>query len=304
MKRISLLSLFCCAAIAQVQNIPNTTFPTVRSLLNSNFSYLDSQLSAKQATISGAPASWPTSFTPAAHANTHASSGSDPLSGTLGVSISGNAATATALAGSVDAHQIYAGPASGSAGSPAFRSMAAADIPPVSFLVISADRSSLSSLSVTANGTRVYSFWVPYPILVSGMLVSVGTADTAASTFTCRDIDTGASTANVNCYDLGIYDVNGDFLTDTGALYLSTTGFKSVSLASAVTLLPGWYFWAITGTNNGALLTRSSSGSVYMSLYGGDTNVVQATSNGVLANHISPPAPGWRQSNIPYLALW
>ena len=46
--------------------------------------------------------------------------------------ITGNAATATALAGNANANVVYAGPTSGSASAPAFRALVAADIPDLS----------------------------------------------------------------------------------------------------------------------------------------------------------------------------
>ena len=58
--KIALISLASAiAATAQIQVIPDTTFPTVRSLLNSNFGYISNQLGLKQGLISGAPSVWP-----------------------------------------------------------------------------------------------------------------------------------------------------------------------------------------------------------------------------------------------------
>jgi len=51
---------------------------------------------------------------------------------TLNQNTSGNAATATALAGNANANVVYAGPTTGSASAPAFRALVAADIPDLS----------------------------------------------------------------------------------------------------------------------------------------------------------------------------
>lgn len=52
-------------------DIPNIAESQVTSLV--------SDLSGKQATITGAPGAWPSTFIPTAHASTHASAGSDPV---------------------------------------------------------------------------------------------------------------------------------------------------------------------------------------------------------------------------------
>jgi hypothetical protein len=51
MKRVIVLLAFAGAAFGQVQTVPNTTFPAVRTILNSNFSWLNTNKASTSATL-------------------------------------------------------------------------------------------------------------------------------------------------------------------------------------------------------------------------------------------------------------
>ncbi|HEV2178549.1 MAG TPA: hypothetical protein VGW33_15290 [Terriglobia bacterium] len=136
----------------------------------------------------------------------------------------------------------------------------------------------------TAGITRAWAFIVSVPITISHLVFNVGTADATAGTTSCPNL-AGASQTNVQCYDVGIFSSSGALLGDIGPHQFNATGINDFAIASQ-TLLPGKYYFALTGTGTAAAVTATNSAIISPLV---NVNVNQATVGGQLVS-FTPPA--------------
>jgi hypothetical protein len=160
---------------------------------------------------------------------------------------------------------VLAGPASGSNAAPTFRSLVAADLPidtpPTgagfwSWYFENAPLSLVASNTMAnilkeggAGGYAGYVMYIPRPITISNLTVSIGTA-VAGGTF-----------------DVGLYKFAGganSLVASTGGMSTATGGANtSLSVAltqGTVTLAQGWYYFVVTSSTvtTVALITWTS----------------------------------------------
>lgn len=86
----------------------------------------------------------------------------------------------------------------------------------------------LASLD-SANEIALYPFNLPYPLLVTDLIVKILTADGS------------------NNSDIGLYDADGNLIAHIGAQHISSTGVISFSIPGGPIIIgPGLYFLAFT----------------------------------------------------------
>jgi hypothetical protein len=130
------------------------------------------------------------------------------------------------------ANLVFAGPTSGAAAQPTFRSLVGADLPSFSggAFVDYVDSGS-SVLSVTANSILILPITIPFAITFSTMAWILNAQDGS------------------NLYDFGIYNLSGTRQCHTGAIHETINGGGQSQFASvgSTTLSAGTYLWAHTG---------------------------------------------------------
>lgn len=130
---------------------------------------------------------------------------------------------------------------------------------------------SVSGVMNAANEVDLFEFELSAQVTISGMRIRV----TATATGTT---------------DLGIYDVNGNLLTHTGAVANVASTTMTNNFAAAITLGPGVYYLAFCPSNNTdtyqrlAALTNVSTTSHYRrATTTGTAGVLPATTGAILA---------------------
>lgn len=140
----------------------------------------------------------------------------------------------------------------------------------------------------TANHIAVFPFNLPYPMLVTNMVFTVGTAGGAASN-----------------YDIGIYSISGStgtLVAHIGAQILNTTGTQILPVTAPVTLQAGTYLIAITGvaTTLGIRTPPVIGGAGTMYVY--DTSTT--STGGALPSSIALINTTPTDVNLPAAAQW
>lgn len=188
------------------------------------------------------------------------------------------------------ANTVFAAPASGPAGPPVFRVLAAADFPAQTFFQSQAVNRDGSLPLGTANQVRVMSFHLPYKVTASTIMFSVSVVDSASCT-------NGA-----NCYAVGIYTESGTLVAHTGPISMTIGGMTSAALTSTVTIEPGRYLFAFTGSAAVARLQISSSTTAFVQPWN-QVFMPETSSGGNLPGAITPGVPNWTLGPYPYFIL-
>jgi hypothetical protein len=160
------------------------------------------------------------------------------------------------------ANTVFAGPISGGAATPTFRSLVGSDLPIFSSGAFTQYASSgNNTVSVTANTLFVAPFTMPFSFSFNNMAWVLNAQDGA------------------HLYDFGIYDLGGNRLCHTGAIALLINGGGQSQFApvGSTTLSAGTYLWAMTAnnTNNNFFVGSTSTNLLYYS-------TATASSGGVL----------------------
>lgn len=216
---------------------------------------------------------------------------------TLPVSIANGGTGATtaanalvALFGNQSANTVYAGPASGSATTPSFRALVAADLPAAQTQWVS---SSFKNGTATplSNVTRVWDFTPIASITSTNISYSVNTADNTA-----------------HLYDIGIYSSSGTLLCHIGAtagtLFAPGTGAQTRPFLASCSLVGGTrYLISVTVNTQAAIL--DGGGNTLQAVGNGTPTANNATSGGALNGSITPAADAWTStaSVIPLFSL-
>jgi hypothetical protein len=140
----------------------------------------------------------------------------------------------------------------------------------------------------TANHIAVFPFNLPYPQLVTNIVMTVGTAGGAASN-----------------YDIGIYSISGStgtLVAHIGAQVLNTTGTQILAVTTPITLQAGTYLIAITGVavTLGIRCAPVIGGAGTMYVY--DTN--STSTGGALPGTISLINTTPTDTTLPAAAQW
>lgn len=151
-----------------------------------------------------------------------------------------------------------------------------------------------------ANGMYYWGIIVTAPVTFSKITFYVQTVDTNAGSTSCADL-TGSNQTSKQCYDLGIYSHAGTLLADIGPHQFQAGGLKTISnVQGSVTIAPGQYYFAFTGTaNTGALAFSNSSGYITFANQAGGPS----TSGGQLPSSITPAADSPAFGSQPWINL-
>jgi len=151
-----------------------------------------------------------------------------------------------------------------------------------------------------ANQTSLWSFQLDSPVTFRHIVFDVSAADTAAGSL-CG--------AFADCYSVGIYSAltasafmtgnivpQGTLVANCSAQAFNTTGLLDcATVQGGLTLMPGAYYFAFTGTATTAAIISAavsvSFASNTLPEAGG------ATTNGVLNSSLTPPADSWSLSS-------
>jgi hypothetical protein len=123
---------------------------------------------------------------------------------------------------------------------------------------------------------------------------------TLATTQITYDVSTADNTANT--YDIGIVNSSGTVVAHVGSTagttFAPSTGWKTLSWATAATLPPGKYYLAITSscTSSCAVLEGGSSGVGFT--FAGN-QAVSVTTGGTLPATVTPPSDAYTATTIP-----
>jgi hypothetical protein len=137
------------------------------------------------------------------------------------------------------------------------------------------------TFSTTANQAAWWGVVLTFPLTTTQVTYYVGTADNTSNT-----------------YDIGVYDNAGNLKapigSTAGTTFASTTGGKTLSWTSAVTLQPGRYYLAVTTscTSSCAALDGDNASAVTFLSRG----IVLVAGGGTLSGPITPPADAWSWS--------
>ena len=150
-----------------------------------------------------------------------------------------------------------------------------------------------------ANTTRLWSFQLDSPVKFRNIVFNISTADTTAGTL-CG--------AFADCYSVGIYSAStayalmtgnivpqGTLVANCSAQAFNTTGLLDCATVQGdLTLMPGAYYFTLTGNATVAAITVASVNISFAS------NTLPSaggtTTNGALSSEITPPADSWSLS--------
>lgn len=95
-----------------------------------------------------------------------------------------------------------------------------------------------SSIAGGANTICLFGIEVYMPVAASKLIIDI----------------IGADATGGDKFDFGLYDTNGNQIFNIGAASYTTTGTKTLSFAQgAITIQPGFYWFAVTGNNTNGL---------------------------------------------------